>query len=182
MERIWLKERLAWIEDDDLGVLELHAWFTYNGCRVFMAKAGQTTPLWEQSGPPQVFWEWWKRGGETMAKSLLERLADQLKEQGPQAGVVDAGSRKRYPGLVELLTEARLPNGGARELATISIRWADGTWKVAVNEPNIRASLWATGTALDACLDAIESRLQGEAPDWRTWRPEGNQKPRKGRG
>jgi len=103
------------------------------------------------------------------AMGLLGKIAKKVAERGCVQGKPDTASRKKYPLLVELMTEATDEAGNARELSSLTVKFQDGTWRIGVHEPNLEVSMWASAGTLDSLLEAVESRLGAEDADWRAW-------------
>lgn len=104
-----------------------------------------------------------------MAKSLLERLAAAAGARSAHVGVVDQGTRKKYPGLAELMTDEKGPDGAERELSALTMKWQDGTWKAGIHEPNMEMTLWVSAPSLEGLLLVLEERVGSEDADWRPW-------------
>lgn len=116
-----------------------------------------------------------------MAGDVLKRLHKTASTRTAHVGTVDAGTRKKYPGLVELLSDEADCEGVNRELSSITIKWQEGTWRAAVHEPNLEMSLWVSAPTLDTLLQALEQRIEAEDADWRAWGQGQKKKPFKGR-
>lgn len=74
------------------------------------------------------------------------------------------------PLLIDYLTNVKYDDGSVRELSTLNIFIQDGLFKVAVNDRDAEASLYASGETLQLALAAAESRLNANVPDWRFWK------------
>lgn len=126
-----------------------------------------------------IVWHGWYKGAliaaatsdylRSEAMGILRKVHGKALEAANNGGKPDAGSKKKYPGIVELLTATTDDDGKERETSSLSIRWASDGVKVGLHEPNLRLSLWATAATLDTALEALEGRLQSEDADWRPW-------------
>jgi hypothetical protein len=117
----------------------------------------------------------------TMAGEVLKRLQKTATNRTASVGTVDASTRKKFGGLVELLTDEKDCEGNERELSSVTIKWQEGTWRAAVHEPNLEMSLWASAATLEGVLQALESRIEAEDADWRAWGQGQKKKAFKGR-
>lgn len=93
-------------------------------------------------------------------------------DQGPQVPVVpkDDWLIENCPLLIDYLTNTRYDDGAVREVSTLNIFIQDGVFKVAVNDRDAEASLYASGETLQLALAAAESRLNANVADWRFWK------------
>jgi len=125
--------------------------------------------LWAQHMPAwylRQIDDWPARG---VAVGILKALAGKAKEAINGQGRPDAVSKKKYPALVELLTEVKDDAGGERELSSLTIKWQQGAFVIGIHEPNLCMSLWATGDTLDGTLECLERRINADDADWRRW-------------
>lgn len=106
---------------------------------------------------------------EERAMGLLKKLAAARGAAAKSGGQPDKASATEYPGIVELMTSVTDEAGHARDLSTLSIKWQDGCWKIAIHEVNHEMSLWASASTLEEAFAALEGRLQSEDADWRGW-------------
>jgi len=116
-----------------------------------------------------------------MAGDVLKRLKQTASTRTAHIGTIDGATRKKYPGLVELLSDETDADGNNRDLSSVTIKWQEGTWRAAIHEPNLEMSLWASASSLEGLLLALESRLGADDADWRAWSQGQKKKPFKGR-
>jgi len=88
--------------------------------------------------------------------------------QGNVAVRMDGEFSRAHPTLMEFLTRTAYDDGKARQVSTITLMAEEGAWKGCLNDRDCLRSVWVTGDAPGAVLDALEATLSGEAePDWR---------------
>jgi hypothetical protein len=73
-----------------------------------------------------------------------------------------------YPALVEYLFATAYEDGTARVPATLTMMAGDTTGlKCVLNDRAEQRSLWATGSDLEQCLEALDELLQSPSTPWR---------------
>jgi len=72
------------------------------------------------------------------------------------------------PGLREMLTSERFPDGSKRTVATLLLFVEAGILKACLNDRDQGCTAWASGASVRDCLAALESGLQGDSLQWRT--------------
>lgn len=113
---------------------------------------------------------------------ILAKLAKARGAAAKASGEADKASKQQYPLLTELLTATKDEDGNTRDLATVSVKFQEGTWRIAVHEVNHEMSLWASAATLEDTFAALEGRLGSDDADWRAWnkpQPQKANKPRK---
>lgn len=104
-----------------------------------------------------------------VAMGILKALSQKAKDVSGSLGKPDSVSKKRFPALVELLTEPTDGEGKDRELSSLTIKWQQGAFVIGIHEPNHHMSLWATGETLEGTLECLERRINADDADWRRW-------------
>lgn len=97
----------------------------------------------------------------------LVKLTDTFGAAGTGTAVPPKDSAK-YPLLWEHLSEARWPDGTARETSTVIVVADNGGWRGCLSDKANGLVMWKTGASLQALLDALEGGLR--SPDPREWR------------
>jgi len=69
----------------------------------------------------------------------------------------------------EHLTATTWDDGSFRETSALSFFVEDGLVKCALNDKDLKRSLYMTGTTLEAVLEALEGQLEAGGGDWRLW-------------
>lgn len=72
-----------------------------------------------------------------------------------------------FEALFEYLSVDRYEDGSARAVATLLIFAEDGSWKACLNDRAEARSTWATGSSIEACLEALDVALKSGSADWR---------------
>ena len=85
-------------------------------------------------------------------------------------GFSDLDFRKRYPKLTEYLITSRWEDGSARELSSIAISVHDGLVQVAVNDKELKQSLYSTAGTLPEALQLAEDAIKDDLGAWRPWK------------
>lgn len=73
------------------------------------------------------------------------------------------------PGLMEYLTHDKYEDGTPRERSALSVFIEDGWYKLALNDKDLRRSLYVTAESLIEALKALERHLLADTGDWRSW-------------
>lgn len=76
---------------------------------------------------------------------------------------------KKYPSLMEHMTDEQWDDGSARKPSTFTVFIEQGLFKVALNDKSLERSLYMSGDSLAECLASIEKALKADAGDWRPW-------------
>lgn len=79
----------------------------------------------------------------------------------------DKAMEKKFPAITLLMTATADDDGKPREVATMTIVCEDGLWKGGIRDRDSQASLWRSGTSLDALMVNLEAALVSGAADWR---------------
>jgi len=90
-------------------------------------------------------------------------------EKAGKKAATDEGFAKKYPTILEYLTTTKWDDGTAREASKLSLFIEDGVFKVAVNDVDLKRSLYTSGETLEGALRATEKALQMPEADWRAW-------------
>lgn len=102
-------------------------------------------------------------------KSALSRVLAARKAAGGGSTRVSPVDAERYPLLVEMLTATVYPDGTAREPSRLSVS-ADregGGWRTMLKEEGQALVLWSHSDTLEGIMEALESHLGQDEPDWR---------------
>lgn len=99
----------------------------------------------------------------------MKKPSSTIAADGRPCDVPDHASLKAMPLLMEMLTTDRWDDGTPRLPSAISLFIEDGRWKAAINDKDLRASLYVTADTLVGALKALESALASPSPDWRGW-------------
>jgi len=78
---------------------------------------------------------------------------------------------RKYPHLMEWLTQDRWDDGVRRQLPTISLFVEHSAFKVFLNDRDLERSCCLTGATLGQLLDTVEARLADGGGDWRFMPP-----------
>ncbi len=81
----------------------------------------------------------------------------------------DEGFGKKFPTLLEYMTTTKWEDGTAREVSKLSIFIEDGLFKCAVNDTDLKRSLYVSGETFEGALRAAEKAIQDTNADWRQW-------------
>lgn len=108
----------------------------------------------------------------------MRRPAASIPPDGSAHQVSDEDFRKRFPTIMEYLTEVTWEDGTARESSTVTTFIEDGLFKCALNDRDGHRSLYVTGDTFKKAMEALEKAVSGTAADWRAWQAKG----KRGRG
>jgi hypothetical protein len=84
-----------------------------------------------------------------------------------------------YPSVWAWLTDTRYDDGSSRQTSTLLIFTEDGSVKACLSDRDRSATGWASGATLEACLEALDKRLEAGTLDWRAKKPQGQQQGRR---
>jgi len=91
----------------------------------------------------------------------------------PKLIVVGSFPEKSWEGkhseIMAFLTDVAYDDGTPRELSTISLFVEDGMFKAALNDKDMRRSLYVTAESMLGALGALEATLLRGGGDWRPW-------------
>lgn len=77
---------------------------------------------------------------------------------------------KRYPCIVEYLTDDVYDDGGAREVSVLSVSIRDGSISLALNDKDLKQSLYTQAETLQGALMLMEGALKSGVGEWRAWK------------
>lgn len=99
--------------------------------------------------------------------SMKKPTSDSPKGKGQAAA--DTKFAEKFPTILEYLTDAKWEDGTDREVSSVTVFVEDGYFKLALNDKDLRRSLYVTGETLEKALLALEKGLNGQTADWRAW-------------
>lgn len=85
-------------------------------------------------------------------------------------GCTDAKFQGKYPTIVEYLISAAWEDGSPRELSALSISCRDGCVALAMNDKELKQSLYTLAGTLEEALKLMEGALVSGAGEWRSWK------------
>lgn len=89
--------------------------------------------------------------------------------EGKVTPLTDDKFAKKYPTVLEYLTDVQWDDGTERERSTVSLFIEDGAFKLALNDKALRRSLYVTADTMEAAFSVLERSLQAPQADWRGW-------------
>lgn len=101
-----------------------------------------------------------------MSKFLKKALAAASSGKGKAKGPPEKWLAE-FPALQELLTLRKNDDGSERTPCSLTLSPAEEGHKGCLRELDEGLMLWATSGTLQGVLEALDSQLQSEAPDWR---------------
>lgn len=85
-------------------------------------------------------------------------------------GVPDEAWAKKYPTIVEHLVTDQWEDGSAREVSALSIQVKDGLMALALNDKDLKQSLYTAAGSLSEALALMERALKDGSGQWRPWK------------
>lgn len=85
-------------------------------------------------------------------------------------GFADESWLKKYPTIVEYLTTSKWDDGTARELSSIAVTCSDGSVQIALNDKDLKQSLYTTAGSFTEAMGLMEKALQAGVEGWRPWK------------
>lgn len=86
---------------------------------------------------------------------------------------------KKFPALMEFLTESLWPDGESRVTGSLTVFLQDGMLKACVADKDQELVAFVAGVGLTSLLRALEEGLVGDGLDWRRPRESGGGRPKK---
>lgn len=87
--------------------------------------------------------------------------------EGASSSPPEPESVKKFPHLVEFLTETKYEDGSERKTGTLFIFVQDGVWKGMVKDPDAGEVLWTTADGLFGLLKVMDGKVSDDKADWR---------------
>lgn len=95
---------------------------------------------------------------------------DKPKTGGDGSPMHDEWFSKKYPTIVMYLTDGKYDDGAARELSALSVSVADGDVLIALNDKDLKQSVYTQSSTLQDALKLMEGALKDGTCQWRPWR------------
>jgi hypothetical protein len=173
-----LKLRLRNRRHVETPIWRLSVFCVYEGWKVRVRIGSAWCELWGQApgcsgnrllaiGPKKDLFRHPVYTPEALIMGVLDKIMSGTAKPGVPVAMADEDFRKRYPGLVELMTASTYPDGSSRLPSAIVLFYEDGLFKGSVSDKSSESALWATGASLSAFLKTLEARVGEERPDWR---------------
>jgi len=81
----------------------------------------------------------------------------------------DSKLRKSYPQVSDYLTMTKWDDGTARTPSTVTLFVEGGVLKAALNDREMKRSLYVTSMSLEGAIGLLEEALATDTADWRLW-------------
>lgn len=82
----------------------------------------------------------------------------------------DEGFLKKYPTIVTHLSDDKYDDGGARELSTLAVSIREGQIAIALNDKDLKQSMYTMAETLTEALKLLEGALAAGNGEWRPWK------------
>lgn len=76
---------------------------------------------------------------------------------------------KKYPMILQYLTDDKYDDGAARDVSALSISIRDGDIALALNDKDLKCSMYTQADSLTKALQLMEGALQSGKAEWRPW-------------
>lgn len=83
---------------------------------------------------------------------------------------VDEAWVKKYPTILSFLCDETYDDGGPRELAALSISIREGDFLLALNDKDLKQSVYTQAHSLTDGLKLMEEALRDGKAQWRPWK------------
>ena len=100
---------------------------------------------------------------------IVKRPTDSQSGASLRATLAEDKVLSKYPALLSYLADTTYDDGAARETSAFSLFLDDGVWKGALNDKDLRRSLYVTGLTFTEVLIALDKQCQAPNADWRAW-------------
>ena len=77
---------------------------------------------------------------------------------------------RKYPNITLYLTDDKYEDGGVRELSALSVSVREGNMLVALNDKDLKQSMYTQADTLTEALKLMEGALAGGQAEWRPWK------------
>lgn len=77
---------------------------------------------------------------------------------------------EQYPNIVMYMTDDQFDDGAARERSALSVSVRDGDILIALNDKELKQSLYTQAETLRDALRLMEGALQDGVGQWRPWK------------
>lgn len=78
--------------------------------------------------------------------------------------------QRKYPTIVSYLMDEKYDDGSVREPSALSISVRDGLISLALNDKDVKASLYTQASTLNEALKLMEGVLADGSAPWRPWK------------
>lgn len=99
----------------------------------------------------------------------MKRPAETTAPGGAAPSATDDRFLKLYPTLHTYMTDTTWEDGTSREVSSLSVFVEDGRWKIAINDKDLRRSVYVTGGTFLEAMQAAEKAVASSGCDWRAW-------------
>jgi len=83
---------------------------------------------------------------------------------------IDDAWVKKYPTIIQYMTDDQYDDGGARETSALSITIRDGDFLLALNDKDLKQSIYTQAHTLTDGLKLMEEALRDGKAQWRPWK------------
>jgi hypothetical protein len=104
------------------------------------------------------------RDGEVVRQAMHRRLS--MHASLPD----DQKFQNKYPALWSWATFQDISEEKAKERPSFSFRVSEGQWVLSISDPSMAASLSATATTFEGCLEGLNKLLGRADTAWAPWR------------
>lgn len=105
--------------------------------------------------------------GGRIADMLQRKGEDELKAMGASTVTLSDDDKKRFPTLLDHLTQDKWPDGSSRERSKMNVWWDGSIFKVMVRDVDQKLVIFVASPSLSKLLPTLESVLSDPAADWR---------------
>jgi hypothetical protein len=147
------------------GVLLVHDMGTY--LEVFLRRNGSKFHTLVAAFPFLSREQQWRDAFRRKIMGVFDKLPSSNGKAGSGPLPEDSDFLEAWPGLWELMTETKYPDGKDRERSSLTVFIEEGSFKLCISERTRELSCWATGPTFKRALDALEGRVVSDSPEWR---------------
>lgn len=108
--------------------------------------------------------------------SVLRSRSAEENGSSAKSSYREDGWSSTYPGVWEMLSAEKLPDGRARQTATLMIFCQDGSAKLCLHDRETGEVAWTSGAGMQEALERLEAGLQSGTLEWRKKKPDGKRK------
>lgn len=100
----------------------------------------------------------------------MKKPSQRQAEAVGQTTTPDEGFNKRFPTVAAYICDDKWEDGTDREPSTFSVSCRDGLIQIAMNDKELKQSLYTSAGSLQEALGLMEKALAAGVDAWRPWK------------
>lgn len=100
---------------------------------------------------------------------IMKKPETVAKAKADQVSLPDDAFVKKHPCIVEYLATVQYEDGSDREPSALSVSLGEGMVKLALNDKDLKQSMYTAAGSLQEALQLMEGALRAKNAEWRSW-------------